>query len=109
MHLIDDAPNGIIINHSADWSGDVRIAWYVAAERQDPGPVPPSLKECWCEGKDLIAGLFTPIDRPAGFVPAHEPPVNVLTRAVALAVETHLRSKLEGLFDTNLFIRRGKL
>lgn len=109
MHCIDDKPNGIIINHSSDWSGDVRIAWYVTTERRDPGPTPPSLKECWCEGRDLVAGLFTPIERPAGFDLVREPPVNVLTRAVALAVETYLRSQLELVMDTKIFIRRGKL
>lgn len=124
VHCIDDKPNSIILNHNSDWSGEVRIAWYVAAERRDPdpdapqfqggglviqGPRPPSLRECWCEGKDLVAGLFTPVERPAGFDLVHEPPVNVLTRAVALAVETYLRSKLELVLDTSLFIRRGKL
>jgi hypothetical protein len=112
VHCIDDKPNGIILNHNSDWSGEVRIAWYVASERHDPGPTPPSLKECWCEGKDLVAGLFTPVSPSSepspGTVVVPEPPVNVLTRAVALAVETYLRRKLEGAID-NLFIRRGKL
>jgi len=101
-------PNGIILNHNSDWSGEVRIAGYVAAERRDPGPTPPSLKECWCEGKDLVAGLFTPVsvafDPPPGVGLVSEPPVNVITRAVALAVETYLRSKMEGAVD-----HRGKL
>lgn len=112
MHCIDDKPNGIILNHNSDWSGEVRIAWYVATERHDPGPTPPSLQECWCEGKDLVAGRFTPAStsgEPApGCVLVTEPPVNVLTRAVALAVETYLRRKMEHSLD-ELFIHRGKL
>ena len=112
MHCIDDAPNGIILNHNSDWSGEVRIAWYVAGERRDPGPTPPSLRECWCEGKDLIAGLFTPVTHVANNPPpgtvVDEPPINVLTRAVALAVETYLRRKSMSAAE-DLFIRRGKL
>ena len=111
MHCIDDKPNGIILNHNADWSGEVRIAWYMASERRDPGPTPPSLQECWCAGKDLVAGRFTPVCAPNEPMPgvlAAEPPVNVLTRAVALAVETWLRHKLARTVD-ELFIRRGAL
>jgi len=120
MHCIDDKPNGIILNHDGDWSGDVRIAWYIAGERRhDPGPPPPSWRECWCCGSDLVAGRFTPLgvaDRrvqktselPPSGIDVPEPPVNVLTRAVALAVEGYLRFKLERAVD-DLFIRRGKL
>jgi len=112
VHCIDDKANGIILNHNGDWSGEVRIAWYVASERRDPGPTPPSLRECWCDGKDLVAGLFTamsaPSEPPPGGVIVAEPPLNVLTRAVALAVETYLRRKMESAVD-ELFIRRGKL
>jgi hypothetical protein len=119
VHCIDDKPNGIILNHNSDWSGEVRIAWYVADERRDPGPTPPSLCECWCVGKDFVAGRFTPTAGTAAALSAGrhvaagsaivaEPPVNVLTRAVALAVETYLRHKMEGAID-NLFIHRGKL
>lgn len=102
MHCIADKPNGISVNHNADWSGEVRLAWYVADERRDPGPTPPSLRECWCSGGDLVAGRFT-------LLSGDEPPVGVLTRAVALAVETYLRSKLMRVIDVDLFIRRGKL
>jgi len=117
MHCIDDKPNGIILNHNGDWSGDVRIAWYIASERRDPGPTPPSLRECWCRGSDLVAGRFIPVNsaksfEEQGFVilssAAPEPPVHVITRAVALAVESYLRSKLESALD-GLFIRRSKL
>ena len=101
MHCIDDKPNGVVINHSPDWSGEVRIAWYVADERRDPGPTPPSLQECQCVGKDLIAGRFTLLE-------GVEPPVNVITRAVALAVETYLRNKMLSAAE-DLFIDRGKL
>lgn len=101
MRCIDDKANGILINHDGDWSGNVRIAWYIAGERQDLGPVPLSLRECSCNGSDLIAGWFTLYDGP-------EPPINVITRAVALAVETYLRSKMEGAVE-KLFIHRGKL
>ena len=101
MHCIDDKANGVILNHNSDWSGDVRIAWYIASERRDPGPTPPSLIECSCRGIDLVAGRFTLNDGP-------EPPVNVITRAVALAVESYLRSKMERAVD-DLFIDRGKL
>lgn len=101
MHCIDDKPNGIVLNHNSDWSGEVRVAWYVAGERRDPGPMPPSLRECWCSGPDLVAGRFAPLSGP-------EPPVNVITRAVALAVETYLRRKMESALD-DLFIRRGTL
>lgn len=117
MHCIDDKPNGIILNHDGDWSGDVRIAWYIAGERRDPGPTPPSLRECWCRGADLVAGRFTPVSSAAAFAAqefvvlssaAPEPPVHVITRAVALAVESCLRSKLESALD-DLFSRRAKL
>lgn len=104
MHCIDDKPNGIILNHDSDWSGNVCIAWYIAGERRDPGPTPPSLRECWCNGPDLVAGLFTNEPDPGGVL-MPEPPVNVLTRAVARAV---LRFKLGRAID-ELFIRRGKL
>lgn len=108
MHCIDDKPNGIILNHNSDWSGEVRIAWYVTSERRDPGPTPPSLRECWCSGPDLVGGRFTPVSGPPDEAPPSEPPVNVLTRAVALAVEKYLRSMMERALD-DLFIKRGKL
>jgi len=101
VHCIDDKPNGIIINHNSDWSGDVRIAWYIASERRDPGPTPSSMRECACSGVDLVAGRFT-------LLSGDEPRINVLTRAVALAVEGYLRSKMERALD-DLFIQRGKL
>lgn len=101
MHCIDDKANGIVLNHNSDWSGNVRVAWYIADERRDLGPTPPSLRECECRGSDLVAGLFT-------LLRGEEPPVNVITRAVALAVETFLRAKLEDALD-DLFIKRGKL
>jgi hypothetical protein len=101
VHCIDDTANGIVVNHNADWSGEARIAWYVASERRDPGPMPPSLQECWCRGLDLVAGRFT-------LTHGAESPINVLTRAVALGVETHLRSKMERAVD-DLFITRSKL
>ncbi len=102
MHCIDDKPNGIIVNYSPGWGGEARIAWYNADERRDPGPTPPSLRECWCNGPDLVAGRFVQLS-------GVEPPVNVLTRAVALAVESYLREKLERVLDVDLFIKRGKL
>jgi len=108
VHCIDDKLNGIVLNHDGDWSGEVRIAWYVAAERRDPGPTPPSLRECWCSGADLVAGRFTPTSGPPGEPAPSDPPINVITRAVALAVERHLRAKMERALD-DLFIHRGKL
>lgn len=108
MHCIDDKANGIIVNHDGDWSGDVRIAWYIAEERHDPGPTPPSLLECWCSGSDLLAGLFTPISESSHGVLV-VPPIHVVTRAVALAVESYLRFKLERFVSVDLFIRRDKL
>ena len=115
MHCIDDKPNGIVLNHNSDWSGEVRIAWYITSERRDPGSlqealcaVPPSLRECWCRGPDLVAGLFTPTNGPPDESSLSEPPINVITRAVALAVETYLRSKMGRALD-DLFIQRGKL
>jgi hypothetical protein len=95
MHTIDDKANRIVLNHSSGFVGEVRIAWLPA------GPLEPT-RECWCNGMDLIAGRFMPTRG------QEEPPVNVLTRAVALAVETHLRSKMESAVET-LFINRGKL
>lgn len=119
MPFIDDKPNGIVLNHSADWSGEVRIAWYVTAERRDTpqfkgglvieGPTPPSLRGCWCNGPDLVAGRFTPVSTPPGEAKSSVPPVDVITRAVALAVEGYLRFKLERFLDVDLFINRGKL
>jgi len=102
MHCTDDKSNGIVLNHNSDWSGEVRVAWYIASERRDPGPTPPSLRECWVDGSALTAGHFVPTRSEP------EPPVNVITRAVALAVEGFLRSKMERALD-ELFIRRGKL
>lgn len=93
-----DKANGIVINHNQDWSGEVRISWHVA------GALPLSWPECWCQGPDLVAGRFTSLNGTYDV----EPPVNVLTRAVALAVESYLRSKMESALD-DLFIERGKL
>jgi hypothetical protein len=107
MHCIDDKPNGI--NHDGDWSGDVRIAWYDPTERpREFCPTPASLRECWCDGPDLVAGRFTPLLKDRDDHGNAEPPLHVLTRAVALAVETFLRSKMESAVD-DLFIQRGKL
>lgn len=107
MHCIDDKPNGIILNHNGDWSGRVRLVWYVASDRRDPGPTPASMRECWCDGPDLVAGLFTPTSGPPS-EPSLEPPVNVITRAVALAVESYLCRKMESALE-GVCIRRGKL
>ena len=101
VHCIDDKANGIVLNHDADWSGEVRLAWYIADERVDPGPTPPSLRECWCLGIDLVAGRFSPVRGSA-------PPVDVITRAVALAVETYLRGKMARAVE-DLLIDRGAL
>ncbi len=107
MHCIDDKPNGIVLNHNSDWSGKVRIAWYSTLVREDPRSIP-STCECWCVGPDLVAGRFTPTSGPPNEPPPSVPPVDVLTRAVALAVETYLRSMLMHAVD-DLFIRRDKL
>lgn len=97
MHCIDDKPNGIILSHNADWSGDACIGWHTL------DPTPPSLSECWCVGRDLISGRFT-------LLSGVEPPVNVITRAVALAVETYLRRKLmHTVEDLFIPVRRGEL
>lgn len=108
MRCIDDKPNGIVLNHSPDWTGQVRLAWYIADERVDPGPVPPSLRECWCDARDLVAGRFTPTSSPPD-KRGSPPPVDVITRAVALAVESYLRASLAVFLDEALFIRRGQL
>jgi len=115
VHCIDDKPNGVIVNHNADWSGEVRIAWYDASARRDTDPALPELQECWCDGYDLVAGRFTLVAKaPVNILGRFEmttnadPPVHVLTRAVALAVETFLRRKMERAID-ELFIKRGKL
>jgi hypothetical protein len=104
VYCIDDKPNGIIINHSSSWSVEVRLAWYIPSERRgpDPGPAPPSLRECECLGVDLVAGHFT-------LLKGDEPPVNVITRAVALAVEAYLRGKMMRALDNDVYIDRGKL
>lgn len=102
MHAIDDKPNGITINYSPDWSGEARIAWYASNAMSEALSLPGSTHECWCNGSDLVAGRFTCLS-------GIEPPINVLTRAVALAVETYLRGKLERLLDRDLFVRRSKL
>ena len=99
MHIIDDKANRVCLNHNSGFVGEVRIAWYDASKRREHDPT--NFEECWCSGIDLIAGRFTPVRGP-------EPPVNVITRAVALAVETYLRSKMEGAVE-ELFINRGKL
>jgi len=112
MHCIDDKAHGIILNHNGDWSGEVRIAWYVTSERRDPGPTLPLLGECWCAGPDLVAGRFKPVSAVSDPAPCSvlvpEPPIDVITRAVALAVEGYLRLKMEKAVD-DLFIERGKL
>jgi len=106
MHCIDDKPNGIILSHNGDWSGEVRITWYDANGRLDPGPKLSFLRGCWCVGADLVAGLYTPVNKPSSEAPHEDPPVNVLTRGVALAVEGYLRFKLGRALD-DLFIKRG--
>jgi hypothetical protein len=102
MYCIDDKPNGIIINHSSAWNGEARIAWYIPDERRDPGPLPPSLRECECNAVDLVAGRFTRLS-------GDEPPIHIITRAVALAVETYLRDKFMRVAEDLLFINRDKL
>lgn len=105
--IIEDKPNGILITHNADWSGIVRIAWYMVDGQRS------ALQECWCVGRDLIAGRFTPVSAPNK--PEHgrgsltATPINILTRAVTLAVETYLRSRLQAFVDTLYTIDRGKL
>jgi hypothetical protein len=97
MRTISDKPNGIILNHDGDWSGEACIGWYVT----DRSP----LHECWCDGPDLVAGKFTKIR-------GIEPPISVITRAVALAVESYFRSKMTDALETfdidDLSSRRGK-
>jgi hypothetical protein len=109
MHTIDDDANGIILNFNSDWSGEVRVAWYDVKERRDKintGPVP-SLRECWCDGEDLIAGHFRFVNRPAGNASTPSvPPVDVMTRAVALAVETYLIRKMATALDDICIDRR---
>jgi hypothetical protein len=104
MHRIDDKPNGITVTHDGDWSGQVCIAWWNVAdiERREPP------RRCWCWGPDLIAGLFTPTSGPPSDLLTSEPPINIVTRAVALAVESCLRDKMAYALDS-LFIKRGKL
>lgn len=99
MHCIEDKKLGIVINHSSDWSGEVRIAWYKVEERRDPGPTPPSLRETWCLGKDLVRGRFSdalPPRRESSphTVPGSWIPTEVLTRVVALAVESYIMHRL---------------
>jgi hypothetical protein len=112
VHCIYDKPNGIIINHDGDWSGNVRVAWYLDGDRHDPGPTLPVLGECWCTGPDLVAGRFTPVSKVSDPAPScvhiPEPPIDVITRTVALAVESYLRSKMENAL-ADLFIKRSKL
>jgi len=101
MHCIDDKANGIVLNYSPDWGGEARIAWYVVGESRDPGPILPSLRECWCSAPDLVAGRLT-------LLTGDEPPTNIITRAVALAVEEYLRGKLEHVLDVVFLTKRGK-
>jgi len=118
MRCIDDKPNGIILNHNGDWSGEVRIAWYLAIERNDlvesdfagrrTGPPSSSLHECWCSGPDLVAGRYSPVNKPGGEASHYDPPINVLTRAVALTVEAYLRRKMANAVE-DLNIDQGDL
>ena len=87
MHCIDDKAHGIILNYSTGWRGETRIAWYTPSERRDPGPLPASLREGWCEGRDLIAGRLT-------LLRGDEPPPVITARAVALAVEAYLCGRM---------------
>jgi hypothetical protein len=64
-------------------------------------PTPPSLRECQCLGVDLVAGHFI-------LLKGDEPPVNVITRAVALAVKAYLRGKMIRALDNDIYIDRGK-
>ena len=107
MHCIDDEVNGVVINHNGDWSGEVRIAWYTVGERRNPGPTPPSLRDCWCDGSDLIAGRYTPVNAPGGGASHEDPPVDVLMRAVALAVEAYMHMKMMSAVE-NIGISRRK-
>ncbi len=92
MHCIDDKANGIVLNHNSDWSGDVSISWY----HSDC-----SRHECWCRGRSLVAGSFE-------HVRGIEPPLDVITRAVALAVEACLRAEmLSAVQDYIALDRRG--
>ena len=87
MHTIDDSANKIILNHNSDWSGDVLITWWGdSTHKAQPW------RECHCDGADLIAGRFT-------LTAGAEPPIDVITRAVALAVERYLRRTLESAIE----------
>ncbi len=88
MHCIDDKANGIVLNHNSDWSGDVCIGWYVVdARAQASNPLLPVLRECWCRGSALVAGSFE-------YTRGVDPPLGVITRSVALAVEACLRAEM---------------
>lgn len=111
MHIIDDAPNGIIVNHASDWSGEARVAWYDPSNRDDadsPDIASPrglkarGLKECHCVGLDLVAGRFT-------LTTGSEPPVDVMTRAVALAVATFLCDRMVGAAEALSIDRRRRV
>jgi hypothetical protein len=91
VHTTDDKANGLVLNHDYDWGGIVYVAWCSGSTRHVSS----------CKGSDLVAGRFTHLTGP-------EPPINVITRVVALAVEGYLRTKLEAFTD-NFFIERGKL
>ena len=81
--MVDDGKNSAtgIVSLSVDWAGIVQIAWYIPSERHAllelPQPLP--FKECTCVGADLVTGRFT-------HVSGEEPPLPVITRALALAI-----------------------
>ena len=91
MNCISDNKNGIFINHNSDWSGEARIAWMISREAYDimDAKPPPAHAECWVDSRDLLTGLFTPTR-----TGDPEPPVNVITRAVALAVYNHVTATM---------------
>jgi hypothetical protein len=100
MPQIEDDLNNVFINHTVNWSGPTRVGWYFTNELANETA---QFRECWCEGRDLVAGRFTFVPGPAD-AKASPPPVDVMTRAVALAVADFLRSKLKRLVEHEFFI-----
>lgn len=80
-------PWRVVINHNSDWSGDVIVSWW-HRDRAD-GAVGGSIE---IDARQLVSGL-------ASCPP--ETPINVFTRAVALAAATFVRTRcdLETVMD----------
>lgn len=89
MHTIDDREHKILIRHPDNWIGTATIYWEATVRASYTAKATVQALSCEVDGRYLLTGLFTPTR-----TGDPEPPVNVITRAVALAVYEHVTATM---------------